>query len=348
MAKRNMWWSGWMALVGALTLAMPSLAAEDDILGPDFDDSPLTEPVETPDWFKLSFLDLREDLNDAREAGKRGLIVYFGQKFCPYCKVLLERDLAKDDIRTYTQKHFDVVGIDTRDSRQVTDLDGEVLPEHQYADRHEAQFTPTLLFYDPSGREALKLVGYQPPYELRAALEYVADGHHREESFRDYLARAEPVRHADGELNQEGFFAPQPHALDRSRIAAERPLLVVFEQTECHACDVLHAGPLRSDVTRELLQRFEVVQLNMRAPTPVITPGGQRTSSRDWADRLGLYYTPTLIFFDSGGEEIIRVSSVVHFNRLQGVLRYVLEKGYLKYESFQDWRKHVDPDAAAS
>ena len=45
-----------------------------------FDDAPLQEPLEHPAWFKQSFLDLPEDLAEATAAGKKGIIVYFGQK----------------------------------------------------------------------------------------------------------------------------------------------------------------------------------------------------------------------------------------------------------------------------
>jgi thioredoxin-related protein len=80
----------------------------------EFDDAPLEEPLAFPDWFKLSFLDLREDIEEVREAGKQGLIVYFGQKYCAYCKQFLEADLEAGDIQAYLRQHFDIIGIDIR------------------------------------------------------------------------------------------------------------------------------------------------------------------------------------------------------------------------------------------
>ena len=41
-----------------------------------FEDAPLEEPISLPAWFKLSFLDLPEDLEEAISAGKTGLMVY--------------------------------------------------------------------------------------------------------------------------------------------------------------------------------------------------------------------------------------------------------------------------------
>ena len=82
----------------------------------------------------------------------------------------------------------------------------------------------------------MTLRGFYPAYKMRAALEYVADGHYRGLSFRDYLAQANPEpRFDDEELNSDPLFAQPPYALDRSRFAADLPLAVIFEQPKCHA-----------------------------------------------------------------------------------------------------------------
>ncbi len=322
-----------------LLLASPSLHAQGAELDPNFDDRPLVEPLEEPSWFKLSFLDLQDDLDEAIAAGRRGIVIYFGQKYCPYCKALIENNWGRPDIVAYTRQHFDVVALNVRGNRLVTDFDGRVLSEKEYAAKMGATFTPTLLFIDDRAQIALKLVGYYAPYEFRAALEYVAGGHHRQEPFRDYLARADMGRlREEGELNGDPLFEPPPYSLDRSRFAAQQPLVVVFEQSDCWACDVLHAGPLADATTRALLEGMQVVQLDIWAETPVITPAGKRTTARRWAEKLGLFYTPTLIFYDPHGREVIRVDSVAFANRLRNVVRYVAEGGYLHYPSFQEWR----------
>jgi thioredoxin-related protein len=309
-----------------------------------FDDKPLDEPLSYPEWFKLSFLDLREDLQEMREAGKRGLIVYFGQKYCAYCGQFLEQDLGKEDIQAYMQEHFDVIGVDIHGHRMVTDFDGVALEETSFAEREKTNFTPSVVFYGMDGKEALRLRGYYPPYRFRAALEYVADGHYRNEAFRDYLARADvPLVFEEGDLSEEEFFIPGPFMLDRSRFPGERPLAVVFEQANCHACDVLHTGPLQDPEIRQRIEQLEAVQLSFWADTPVITPSGERLTTRQWAERLGLFYTPTLIFFDFDGSEIIRVDSVVKFYRLKNVLDYIMEGGHRKYATFQLWRESRRP-----
>jgi thioredoxin-related protein len=343
------WYSaGVWLLTGALGLGSavaPCEPLDDDFdsFGDEasFDDAPLPEAVTYPAWFKLSFLDLADDLDEAMAGGKRGLLVYFGQKYCAYCKKLLEVNFGeKADIVDYTRKHFDVIGMDIHGQRTVTGFDGSEGDETGFALQHGINFTPTLIFYDGEQREALRLSGYYPPYKFHAALEYVADGFYRREDFRSYLARADvPVVFGPGEMNHEDFFSPAPHALDRSRIAAQRPLVVFFEQGDCHACDILHTGPMQEPAIAERIAGFDATQLNMWGNTPVITPTGQRTTARKWADELGLFYTPTLLFFDEQGKEILRVDSVVQFYRLRNVLDYVLSGAYREYPTFQQWRR---------
>ena len=44
---------------------------------------------EIPHWFKESFLDFEEDVDEAAAAGKR-VMIYFHQEGCPYCAKLVD------------------------------------------------------------------------------------------------------------------------------------------------------------------------------------------------------------------------------------------------------------------
>ena len=306
-----------------------------------FIDLPTDYQDDHPDWFKASFYNLPEDLDDTLAAGKQGLIVYFGQKHCPYCQALIKDNLSKGDLVHYLRTHFDVVGLNTHSIEDITGMDGKTLPISEFSIAQKAQLTPTLLFYVKGRKLALKLVGYYPPYKMRAALEYVADGHYKTKSFGEYLEQADPPPlFADETLSPDPIFSPPPYALDRSRFPAHKPLLVFFEQSRCHACDVLHTEPLQNPLVRKRLQAFEVVQFNVWDDnTPLLTPDGRRMTPRQWARDLGLFYAPTLLLFDEHGKEVFRIDSVVQFFRLANVLRYVADKAYLKYPLFQLWNR---------
>lgn len=326
----------YLILILALLFAVP-LSADDDYVG--FDDARLKTPLEHPNWFKPNFGELNQDLVEAQENGRK-LVVYFGQKRCAYCRALMEKNFGQSDIESYTREHFDIVPVNIWSQEELIDPKGIRTTNRAFSKREGTNFTPSLLFYDEHGDIVLKLRGYYPPYKFRAALEYVADEHYKNEEFIDYLSRADPdMMHDSGELNQADFFEAPPYALDRSRFPAAHPLMVVFERGSCHACDVLHTDPFQDDGILDKIAHMNAVQINMHSDAPVITPAGQRTTAKQWARDLELFYTPTLVFFDSHGDEIIRLDSVVGFYRLHKVLSYVLSGEHKQYPNFQEWRE---------
>jgi thioredoxin-related protein len=318
-----------LLLLLASNIGVHAALVDEPVDGPALNDEALHESIRYPSWFQLSFLNLHDDLQQALRYKKRGLLVYFGQHDCPYCYALIEKNWRLPDVEAYTRRYFDVVAVNIHGEDPVTDINGEEMSESELADSLDVNLTPTLIFYDAEGGEAMRLSGYYPPYKFRAALEYMADAHYREESFRDYLERADPpMAFEPGGLNVAEFFSAPPYALGRSRLPAEQPLVVFFEQGDCHACDILHTTPMGNAGILKQLAGFEIVQLDIWADTPVITPSGERTTSRAWAQKLGLFYTPSLLFFDEQGKEITRIDSVVGFNRLSKVLDYVSSGAY--------------------
>jgi thioredoxin-related protein len=303
-----------------------------------FEDTLLEEALDYPEWFKLSLGDLNDDIHDARAAGKFGIIVYFGQKRCAYCEKFFA-SLADSSIQHYLRKHFDVVPVDIWGIEEFIDTDGNSYSERELALRYQTNFTPSLVFYDRKGRPVHRLRGYYPPYQFGAVLHYVAEGFYHAEKFRDYLERAEPgLFFTTGELIDRDFFISPPYDLARGRQKSAKPLLVIFEQASCHACELLHSGPLiQTEILREI-EKMDVVQLNLFADTEVITPAGQLTTAKQWGIDLDLFYTPSIILFSPAGKEIMRVDSVVQFYRLWGVLDYVNKQVYDQGIDYQGWR----------
>ena len=62
-----------------LILLIYFLAFQPAWAGAEFSDEPVDEIIH-PDWFKQSFLDLKEDVAEAEQANKDGIIVFFAQQ----------------------------------------------------------------------------------------------------------------------------------------------------------------------------------------------------------------------------------------------------------------------------
>lgn len=317
-------------------LVLDASAAGDEV----FSDETLSSEIVLPSWFKLSFLDLQDDLDEAVTEKKKGIIIYFGRKDCPYCKALLENNWTLKHIVHYTNKNFDVIAINTKGTRNVTDIDGFVYDEKNYSLKMKTNFTPSLLFINGEGKIVFKLSGYHNPYRFMAALEYVADSHYKTQSFKSYLSQAKDSLASSGgdELNHQDYFTPAPHNLNRSVFPGERALAVFFEKKNCHACDILHSNPLENSIINKHFQELDVIQVDIDTKENIVTPSGVRTNTLEWSEQLELHYSPTIVFFDEAGKEIIRIDSVIWLHRLDRVLEYITLKAYKQFPSFQAWR----------
>ncbi len=296
---------------------------------------------EPPVWFKHSFLDLREDVADARAAGKR-LVLFFYQDGCPYCQQLLETNFALREIEAMTRARFDVLAINIWGDREVVDLQGQPTIEKQLASQMRVMFTPTLVFLEETGAVVLRLNGYYPPHRFKAALHYAAaptnSGRQR---FRDYLQQHEPVA-AHGKLHQEGSYRTAPYHLNR-RVGG-RPLLVFFEQADCAPCDELHLDILKRPESRAELTKFDVALFDMWSKTALVTPDGQQLTAAQWARTLNIQYAPTLVMFDASGNEAFRTEAYLKSFHIQSAMDYVASGAFRQQANFQ---RYLQARAAA-
>lgn len=297
---------------------------------------------EHPRWFKESFLDLREDVAEAAKSGRR-LMLYFYQDGCPYCAKLLRDNFGQKAIADKTRRHFDVIAINIWGDREVTDLAGTATTEKAYARSLRVQFTPTLLMFDEKGEVALRLNGYVPPRKFEAALDFVGARLDNKQTFADYLA-AQASAPTRGKLHQAPWIMKPPLKLADSLRRKPKPLLVLFEQKECAACDEMHTEAFPRPEVAALLRRFQVARIDMASNEAVQTPAGETLRARDWARRLSVFYTPTLVFFEAGGREVFRVEGYLRAFHLASSLDYVAAGTYLTQPEFQ---RFIEARAAA-
>ncbi len=299
--------------------------------GESFNPSP--HAIDIPPWFKETFLDFREDVREAAKEGKR-LLVYFGQDGCPYCRELLRVNFSQKDLADKTRRHFNTVAINLWGDREVTWTDGKRMSEKALAVFLRIQFTPTLLFFDEKGAIALRLNGFYPPHQFRAAIDYVAGRHEKTLRFSEYLKR-NAGEQASGQLHDQPFFLKPPLDLDRSRQSAARPLAVLFEQKQCAACDEMHRQGFVDPAALALVGKFDVARLELFGTERLVTPGGKSMTAEQWGRELRVAYTPTLLFFDANGREAFRVEAYLRPFHFISTFDYIASGAYLKEPNFQ-------------
>lgn len=186
---------GLFAFLAAVLLAGRAFAAGGDGLlpVPELGDDGLHKQP----WFQTTFLDLKEDLADATSQGKR-LVIIWEQRGCPYCKATHEVNLRIPRIADYLKDNFFVLQLNLWGDREVTDFDGEVLPEKALARKYRVLFTPTFQFFPDdvekaAGKrgdeaEVLRIPGYFKPFHFYFLFRYAREkGYEAEPSFQRWL-----------------------------------------------------------------------------------------------------------------------------------------------------------------
>lgn len=124
-----------IALAIAVALPLPALAVE---VGDD--------GLHKPDWLEETFLDLAEDHAEAAADG-RSMMILIEQRGCIYCTRMHEDVFTRPEIEAYIEENFFVLQINMFGDLEVTDFDGEVLPEKEIVGRWGALFTPTMMLF---------------------------------------------------------------------------------------------------------------------------------------------------------------------------------------------------------
>ncbi len=297
---------------------------------------------EKPAWFKVSFLDLFEDIDEAADNNKR-LMVYYYQDGCPYCKKLLEDNFSQRSIADKTQKYFDVVAINLWGDNEVT-VGDKIYTEKEFAEALKVQYTPTLLFFDENKKIVFRANGYYPPEQFSVLLDYIGSKQESIISYQDYTAKVNP-QPASGRFHNDINSVASVNDLQLSLKQASKEnkhLLVMFEQKQCDTCDELHLDILKRKESLEQLSRHEVVVLDMWSNDVITTPSGVKMKIRDWAKQLNVIYAPSLLFFNDKGDEVFRADGYLKAFHTQSVMDYVSSNSYRQQSNFQ---RYIDERA---
>ena len=190
----------WLALGACAALALAPGATSAAEIG---DDGLHKEP-----WFSTTFKDVREDIEDATASGKR-LVLMVEQRGCIYCKKMHEEVYTDPKLAAYIAENFMVVQYNMFGDEEVTDLDGEALPEKEAARKWRVLFTPTVIFLPEEAPEDGTMidaaVAVMPgAFSKNTALhmfEFVKEKvYETDEPFQKYHARRLEERRAAGEL----------------------------------------------------------------------------------------------------------------------------------------------------
>lgn len=288
-------------------------------------------PSEIPEWFKESFLDFKQDVEEASAQNKR-VMLYFHQDGCPYCAKLVEESFNDPDIKPYMQRHFDSIMLNMWGDLEVVSVLGQTYTEKEFARVLNVQYTPTVIFLDEQGRPALRLNGYYPPEKFRHALRYVKQKLEKQLTFNQYIDSLVPEGTISEPVIQQDLFNKTN---DLSHFDNGKMLAVFFDKSACVECNLMHQRILTDEPTKNLVKQANAVLFNASKEQSITTPKGINMPLKQWLSELNISYYPSVVFFDEQGDEVMRIEAFIKTFHFQSIFDYVVSKAYLEEPNLQ-------------
>ncbi len=142
----------------------------------------------TDPFFDESFGNYQEELEAAKEAGKKGVFIFFHMEDCPFCHRMRSTIMTEPDVISLYKDNFLTFMFDIEGSHTVVDFDGSESTGKALAEgKYRVRATPVMMVFDTDGNPLVKYTGpTRTKAEFKWLAEYVIDGRYKTQSFTAY------------------------------------------------------------------------------------------------------------------------------------------------------------------
>ena len=281
-----------------------------------------------PDWFKESFLDIADDVEEASDE-ERHVMLFFHLSNCPYCNRMLTESFETDPVKSYIREHFDVIVINIKGDREVAFDEETSVSEKALAEQLNVFATPAIMFLNKDNKAVARVDGYRAPPRFQQVLNYVNDQVYNDKiTLKNYL---------DKNLDRQVYALRDNPVFSKTKdlSAIKGPLMVIFEDGTCHDCPEFHDRVLAHEDVMTEMKPYTVVRLNTDSTEEIIDPDGNKTTANAMTDALNMTYRPGVAVYDEG-KLIARMDSLIYSFHYKERLRYI-SGGYYKTEEYRDY-----------
>jgi len=112
-------------------------------------------------FLQKSFGDFKEDMQTAKNSKKKGVMLFFEQKDCPFCHRMKNTVLNQARVQDFYNKNFILFSVDIQQSEAISDFQGKATTQKKFFAKL-AKFrgaTPLIVFFDLKGKMVMRYTG---------------------------------------------------------------------------------------------------------------------------------------------------------------------------------------------
>jgi thioredoxin-related protein len=139
-------------------------------------------------FFQETFGNFQDELAQARQEGKKGVLIFFEQAGCPFCRRMKTTVLNQSGVQDFYRKYFRIFSVDINGDLEITDFQGHPTTQKDFAvGQFRVRATPVIVFFDLDGKPVARYTGAtRDAREFLRLGEYVADGYYKSETFAQF------------------------------------------------------------------------------------------------------------------------------------------------------------------
>jgi len=139
-------------------------------------------------FFDETWGNFQEELSNAREQGKVGILLFFEMNDCPFCHRMKQLVLNQPNVQAYFKQHFLNFSVDTEGDIEIHDFTGHAYAQKDFAfKKNRVRATPVFAIYDLEGKQIARYTGAtSDEKEFLLLGEYVVSGAYKAMRFTQY------------------------------------------------------------------------------------------------------------------------------------------------------------------
>lgn len=110
-------------------------------------------------FFDQNLGDLQEELENAKDEGKKGVFLFFEMDECPFCHRMKETVLNQPAVQEYFKENFISLAIDIEGDVEIIDFKGDEMTQKEFAVKNRVRATPVMAFYDFESKQVVRYTG---------------------------------------------------------------------------------------------------------------------------------------------------------------------------------------------
>ena len=138
------------------------------------------------DFFTTSFGDMQEELETAKENGKKGVFIFFMMDSCPWCAKMEKEVIPNPKIIKYFSKNFVNIEVNIEGNNEMVDFNGEEIEQKKFALKYKVRATPVLAFFNLDGKEIVRRTGPATYDDFMLLAKFVATQKYKTTNFIKY------------------------------------------------------------------------------------------------------------------------------------------------------------------